>query len=260
MDLQSLQSSVCPPLDLSLVEQLVTEFLDVERRYFLGDWEPATLNGGQFAEVAARIIYHIDSGNLNARKPLSDCLRYVEDTDNNNSHSFPQRRSALHLCRVLRTLYKFRSQRGAVHIDPDYTANQLDSQFVVSMVRWTMSEILRLFGTSDRAAIVRMIKEIVKYEVPAILSVDGRSLVQRTDCTIEEEILLLLNKSGDEGMTSSELIASIPRAPASVRSAISRMSSAGKREIFRKQSGELILVGNGLRRIREELAPKLSVE
>ena len=101
MDLPVILSHLSPPLDNTLSTQLFKEFIDIERRFVLRDWEPATLNGGQFAEIAARIIYHIDSGNLNTRKGVDSCLSYVEDPNNSNVHSFPHRRSALHLAKTL---------------------------------------------------------------------------------------------------------------------------------------------------------------
>src|SRR6185312_7184188 len=209
MDAATLLGQVSPPLDNQLAESLIKEFLDLERRFVLADWEPATLNGGQFAEIAARIIYHIDATNPNRRKSVDDCLGYVEDEK--NQHAFPHRRTALHLCRVLRTIYKFRSQRGAVHIDPDYTANEMDSTLIMSLVRWTMSELLRVFWTGPKTGIAQVVREIVRFEVPAILVIDNKPLVLRTDCTVEQEILLLLHNGGERGMTRTLIGQSVPK-------------------------------------------------
>ena len=155
MYINSFVAQVSPPLDRSLAAALLTEFVDLERRFVLGDWEPATLNGGQFAEVSSRIIYHLDSKNLNCRKDLNSCLAYVEDDKNSNRHSFPNRRASLHLCKVLRVIYKFRSQRGAIHIDPDYTANELDSTLILSLSRWVMSEVLRTFWSGNPSEVAK---------------------------------------------------------------------------------------------------------
>lgn len=258
MDAPTLVAALSPPLDETLAEQLLDEFLDAERRFLLQDWEPATLDGGQFAEIASRIVYHIDSGNLNRTKGVNDCLKYVEDPTNGNAHAFSNRRASLHLCKVLRTLYKFRSQRGAVHIDPNYTANELDSSLVMALVRWVMCELLRLFWTADRQEVVRAIKEVVRFDVPAILTIDGRPLVVTTECTVEQEVLLLLHNAGEVGLTTSELSGSTPRSNSSVRSAVSVLNSARKREITKKSDRRYILTPNGSRRIREELADKLS--
>lgn len=249
---------ICPPLDSLLVSILIDEFISQEQRYVLGDWEPATLDGGQFAEVASRIIYHIDSSNLNRRKGVDSCLRYIEDKNNSNSHSFPQRRTSLHLCKVIRTIYKFRSQRGAIHIDPDYTANELDSTLVISNVRWVIAELFRVFWSGDRRKVSSVIKELLRYDVPSVFSMDDRKLVVRTDCTVEEEILILLCNEGGKGMSRRELGKSIPRAASLVTKALKNLMSHDKREVVRRSDGYFILSPMGSRRIREELSEKLA--
>jgi hypothetical protein len=259
MDPSQLLAQISPPLDDVLARLLFEEFIDIERRYVLGDWEPATLNAGQLVEVAARLIYHIDSGNLNQRKGVDPCLAYVEDPTNQNSHAFPHRRSALHLARVLRTLYKFRSQRGAVHIDPDYSANELDSSLVVNLSRWVVSEILRLFWRGDTKVVAAAIREVIRFEVPAVLEIDGRTLVLRTDCTVEEEILLLLHGAGEKGMTRTEVGQAIPKAASSITRSIQSLCAPNKRELLLRQDGTFILTPNGSRRIHGELSSKLAL-
>ena len=259
MDAKSLLSKIAPPLDAILAESLIREFIDVERRYVLGDWEPATLDGGQFAEIGSRVVYHVDSGNLNRTKGVDPCLKYVEDEQNTNNHSFPLRRTALHMCKVLRTLYKFRSQRGAVHIDPDYSANELDSMFIVAMVRWTMSEVLRVFWTGSTKDVAQAVREIVRFEVPAILTLDGRSLVLRTDCTVEQEVLILLHNSGESGLSRSAIGQAIPKSAPSVTTALKKLASPSMRQVIRRQNSVYILTPNGTKRVREELGEKLSL-
>ena len=88
-------------------------FISLERRFIQRDWEPAQLDGGQFCEVPARILCHQDSGNLNPGKDHDECLTYIEDQKGQNTHAITPHRDALHLAKVLRTIYKFRSQRAA---------------------------------------------------------------------------------------------------------------------------------------------------
>lgn len=260
LDTAKVVALIAPAVDTTLARQLLDEFINCERRFVLGDWEPAMLDGGQFAEIAARIVYHVDSGNLNRRKSVDACLRYIEDPTNNNAHGFPHRRSALHLCRVFRTLYKFRSQRGAIHIDPDYSANELDSSLVISLVRWITAEILRIFWTGDTATIAKAIQEIVRYEVPAILTFDDKRLVLRTDCTTEEEALLLLHNAGERGLTRSEIGDGIPRSASAVSTALSRLKSAKKREVVLRSDSRYVLTPNGSKRVKESLGPELTIQ
>ena len=257
MNIDSLVAQISPPLNRSLAIALLTEFVDLERRFVLGDWEPATLNGGQFAEVSSRIIYHLDSGTLNLKKGLDPCLAYVEDDRNSNSHSFPNRRSALHICKALRLIYKFRSQRGAIHIDPDYTANELDSTLVLSLSRWVMSEVLRTFWSGNPPEIAKTIRAIVRYPVPSVFEIDGRSFVLRTDCTVEEEILLLLHNAGEAGLSRSEIGKTAMKSASAVTKTLRSLCSSNRRQVMKRKSGEYLLTPNGVKRLHKEISEKL---
>ena len=258
IDRSSIVAETCPPLDATLVEMLIDEFISLERRYVLGDWEPATLDGGQFAEIAARIIYHQDAQNLNPRRGVGECLKYIEDHDQQGRpHHYPDRKSALHSCRVLRAVYKFRSDRGAVHIDPDYSANQMDSRLVIESARWLLGELLRVFWSGSRSAVAQVVREIVRFEVPAVLEFEGRVLLQRTDCTTEEEVLLLLHHAGEAGLSRRELGQAVLKSPASVTNAIKKLRSAGTRQVLQTAGGSYILSDLGVRRVSRQLAGKL---
>lgn len=259
-DKDTLLAALAPPLDPGLTEQLLDEFVSLEKRFVLRDWEPATLDGGQFAEAAARIVYHRDSGVLKNRKELDKCLSYIEDPTNSNSHAFPpplDRRSSLHLCKVLRCIYKFRSTRGAVHIDPVYTANHLDSKFVLENARWVLSEILRVFWTGDRAMVAAAIRQIVQYDIPAIGAFDGDLLVQRTDCSAEEEALILLHYVGENGLSRRDLGRYIRSSASSVTRALQGLKK--RREVVLLKHGCFRLTDLGITRVLVELAPKLAL-
>ena len=257
MYIDSFVAQVSPPLDRSLATALLTEFVDLERRFVLGDWEPTTLNGGQCAEVSSRIIYHLDSGILGLRKDLNSCLAYVEDEKNSNKHLFHDRRSARHLCKVLRLIYKFRSQRGAIHIDPDYTANELDSTLILSLSRWVMSDVLRVFWRGAPSEVAKTIRAIVRYPVPSVFEIDGRSFVLRTDCTVEEEILLLLHSAGDAGLSRTEIGKAAMKSAPAVTSALKVLSSPAKRQVVKRSNGQYSLTPNGTKRVHEGISEKL---
>lgn len=257
VDKNSLLAALSPPLDSELTNQLITEYVSQEKRYVLRDWEPATLDGGQFVEAAARIVYHIDSGILNRRKDADECLVYVEALDG-RPHSFPERKSARHLCRVLRTIYKFRSDRGAVHIDPVYTANQLDSRLVIDNSRWVLSEILRIFWSKDPSEVARAVREILQFEIPAVGKFGDQVIVQRPDCTAEEEVLLLLRDSGEEGLTRQALGRAVRKTPGRVTQVLQQMEK--NREIVKTNGTVWRLTDLGAQRVMRDLGEKLTVD
>jgi hypothetical protein len=255
---QALLVRISPPLDHLLSNQLIDEFISAERRFIQRDWEPAELDGGQFCEILARILYHMDSGNLNSSKGFDDCIKYLEDDQ--VGHALLPRQEPLHLAKVLRTVYKFRSQRGAVHISPTYTPNHMDSKLVIECVRWAMNETLRLFWQGDREKVAKAIRELLQFDVPCVGVFEDVIIVQRTDLQAEEELLILLHYAGEAGFTRKELGQySLSSAP-SVTRALQSLISAARRQIVLIGAGRYRLTDLGSRRIRNELADRLLVE
>lgn len=255
---RELQAKLSPPLDHFLTTQLLDEFISLERRFVQRDWEPAELDGGQFCEVLARILYHQDSGTLNRTKGFAECADYVEG--DRNAHSIAPRHDALHLMRVLRTVYKFRSQRGSVHISPTYTPNQMDAKLIVENVRWALNDTLRIFWTGDREVAAKAIREVLQFDVPAIGVFEQIVMVQRTDLTAEEEILVLLHYAGEAGFTRSDLGRYAMRAASTVTSVLQKLSSAAVRQVVMFNISKYRLTDLGSKRVRENLADKLLLE
>ena len=112
--------------------------------------------------MLARILYHQDCGNLNRSKEFGECASYIENESGGITHALAPRDTALHLVRILRTIYKFRSKRGAVHISPTYVANHMDARLMIEGVRWAMNETLRVFWQGDREAVAKSIRELLQ--------------------------------------------------------------------------------------------------
>ena len=232
----------------------------MEKRYIQRDWEPAELDGGQFCEILARALYHVDSGNLNLGKSFNECVSYIENENAGVSHAIAPRHDATHLSRVLRTVYKFRSQRGAVHISPTYEPNHMDAKMLIECVRWSMNEVLRIFWTGDREEAAKVIRELLQFDVPCIGKFSDVVMVQRTDLNPEEEILLLLHYAGEEGFNRKQLGEYAQLSPPSVTKAIQKLESPQYRQIVPLNNRNYCLTDLGSRRIRVELSEKLLLQ
>jgi hypothetical protein len=254
-----LVAMLSPPFDYLLAGQLVDEFVSQERRYIQRDWEPAELDGGQFCEILARIIYHQDSGNLNRDKEFKECAAYV-DNDQGAKHAITPRSDALNLIKVLRTIYKFRSGRGAVHVSSTYRANHMDARMMIENVRWTMNETLRVFWQGDREAAARAIRELLQFDVPCVGVFEDVVLVQRTDLSPEEEVLVVLHYGGEAGLSRAELGKYVRSSAPTITRSIQKLERNGCREIVKLASGRYRLTDLGSRRIREHLADKLLLQ
>lgn len=258
VDKATLIAELAPPLDKALAEALVDEFISLERRFIQRDWEPAQLDAGQFCEVLARNIYHQDSGILNPTKQFDECAKYIENEKNQHTHAMTPRHDALHVVKVLRTTYKFRSQRGGVHISPTYRPNHMDSRVIIEMARWCFAETLRLFWkSSDREQVAKAIRELLQFDVPCIGKFEDIVMVQRTDVTAEEELLVLLHYAGEQGFTRTELGRYALVSAASVTLALKKLTNPSSREVVELPSKRYRLTDLGSKRVREKLPDKL---
>jgi hypothetical protein len=216
------------------------------------------LDGGHFAEAAIRILYHQDTGNVDWQRSFDDCANYVESGQ--VEHRIQPVKNGRHVVRVLRTVYKFRNQRGVAHISPTYAANHMDSKLIIECVRWCMNEILRLFWRGDRETVARTIRELLQFDVPCVGVFEDVILVQRTDLSTEEEILVLLHFAGEQGFSRSEIGKFAKRAPSSVFDALQTLLARDCRQVVKVTSGNYRLTDLGSRRTRNELSQKLLLQ
>jgi len=250
MDGPELVAELAKSVDPVLAQQLIDEAIGVEEAFRLRRWKNTELDGGRFAEVASRIIYSIDAANVNLTKSVDDGLKYVDNDQ--VPHHFPERHAAIHLTKVLRSIYKLRSQRGAVHVSPTYTANEIDSRLVIESVRWILAEILRIFVTSDRDRLAETIRSLARFPQPLIRIYGEKALLQSTSFTAEEEVLAHL-MFADDGLTQPALVSLIPKDAAGVRRAIAKLTSSGFRQVVLR-SGRLLITDLGIARIESKVS------
>ncbi len=251
---QDLEVALSREVDPTLAAQLVQEARSLEESFLLRRWKYTELDGGRFAEVSARIVYVADSGNLSLTKSVDDCLKYVDN--NQVTHKFPEKQAAVHLAKVIRSIYKLRSQRGAVHVSPTYTANEIDSRLIVESARWILAEIIRIFVKSKPEEVAIAVRNLARFPHPLIRTYGGTPLLQSVSFTAEEEVLAHLLYT-DEGLATSDLTARIPKAASGVRKAISTLSSGKSRQIV-SRNNLWHITDIGIKRVEQKIVNELN--
>jgi len=120
-----------------------------------------------------------------------------------------------------------------------------------------MNETLRIFWKGDRELVAKAIRELLQFDVPCIGKFENVLLVQRTDLTAEEEILVLLHYAGEKGFSRKELGQHARCSPPSVTRALQALTSPQVRQAVEVSSGHYRLTDLGSKRVRKELAAKL---
>jgi hypothetical protein len=160
-----------------------------------------------------------------------------------------------HLSRVIRMTYKFRSDRGAVHISPTYTANFMDAMLIFHAGKWLLGELLRLAWNKDRETVAAVIAQLVQLQHSLVHELDGKPLVLARGISAPDEILLLLYSAAGNRLTRAELREYAQQKQQTVTVAIPRLM---KDKYVRSASDtDVVLTPTGQARVLQTALPKL---
>lgn len=250
---QSIAAELSQAVDSVLASALIEQSEEIEREFALKRWKYSQLDGGQLCEIAARILYAADSGTVNRTKSVESCIKYIEDDTVRHLH--PDRQALQHVCKVLKAAYKLRSQRGAIHFTPKYTADESDSRFILECCRWIVTDVLRLFTNTSKSEVLQMFQELSRYPVPLVRSYEDRKLLQHIDFTASEEILTVLYFSDSTGLPLKEIISSVLKDQSGVRKALSALTRSDKRQLI-EVNGKYRLTDLGIRAVEQVISNK----
>ena len=243
-------------LDASLADSVVASYVEMQQRFFAGDWQPSELDGGRLCEAISRALYQLDSGTVTHSQLPKELCEKIEDEQNLRPHNLDLK-DRHHVSRAIGLVYKFRSDRGSVHISPKYTADFMDSMLMVHAGKWIFAEFLRLAWKQDKAVIAETISQIVQLEYSLIHELDGIPLVLESTVSAPEEILLLLNHAEGHKLSKEELTQQAKNnTSTSLTVAFSRLLKSNE---IRSTStaGEVALTPKGQKRVIERIIPAL---
>jgi hypothetical protein len=250
---QELTAELSRTWDAVLVRQSIESYADIQQRFLAGDWGPTELNAGRLCEALSRCLYQLDTGRISHSRSVGDVRKYlVDETQAHNLGS----KDRFHIVKVIELVYKLRSDRGAVHISSDYSANYMDSMLVLHAAKWMLAEFLRLAWRRDEETIAATIAQLVQLDHSLIHELDGKPLVLARGIPATEEILLLLNHAPGNRLKPSELQEQVTnQSPNNISTAINRLIA--KKDI-RRIADEVALTPNGQQKIMKEILPKWS--
>ena len=236
----------------SLAKAVVDNYVEMQQRFLAGDWQPAELDGGRICEALARAMYQLDSGAVTLTQGVGEITQKL--ADQKQPHKLGEKDRA-HFMKALGLVYKFRSDRGAVHISAQYDANYMDSMMVLHVGKWLFAEFLRLAWNRDCQIVAETIDRIVQLEHSLIHERDGKPLVLATGIPAPEEVLLLLNHATGNRLTRADLRShAANQKTATVNAAIIRLIKS--KEIRPLDGDEVALTPKGQVRIMKEIIPK----
>lgn len=239
-------------VDAALAKATVESYVEMQQRFLAGDWKPGELDGGRLCEAISRSVYQLDTGTVTHSQLPNEICTKLEDPK--ASHNLAEKERH-HLVKAIQVVYKFRSDRGAVHISPIYDANYMDSMMVLHVGKWLFGEFLRLAWNQDRQVIAETIERIVQLEHSLIHEIDGKPLVLAKGIPAPDEVLLLLNHATGNRLTRAAIRQQAAnQKSATVNAAVVRLIAAKE---IRPIDGDVVaLTPRGQERIIKDIIPK----
>jgi hypothetical protein len=191
-------------LPVTLREELVQAFNEIERNFRESRWEPSELNGGKLCEVVYSILRGYVDGSYPASssKPsnMVDACRALEQSPS----TFP-RSVRIQIPRMLMSLYEIRNNRGVGHVGGDVSPNHMDAICVLQMAKWILAELIRIFHNVTTQAASSVVDALSDRSLPLVWEIDGASRILDTSMSMLNKTLVLLY-SEPSGVLESSLV------------------------------------------------------
>jgi len=223
--------------DASLVDNLLSSFQKISQEFVAQDPVGLLQNTGLYVESALRIAEHLVFG---THTPLADkfevdiCIKKLEGSSGSDG-------LRIHLARLARSIYDFRTRKKAVHlkaVDP----HLIDANLVFNISTWTFIEILKESRIPDAENAIRL---LVLTKIPLVQQVEGILRTTNPKLNGPKRIILLLYSSPD-GLTEGQLLEGTKNRIKNFDHLKKNLSSLDKKDqVHKKIDGKWVLFGKG---------------
>jgi hypothetical protein len=191
-------------LPAELADEVLDQYVETKRRYYLSDHRPTAVEGGRFCEAVTRVLEHELFGKytkLGKSLPGLDDKRLTSFRQAQSQHESLR----VHLPKALYLVYGIRNQRDAAHLGDGIDPNLQDATIVVGVLDWIMAELVRIYHTVSPDEAHAIITDLVTREVPVIEEIDGQPVCSK-DLGVGDRALIFLYRAGrDQGLDIPEL-------------------------------------------------------
>lgn len=196
-----IRNNLSTKIDQSLVDDLLDDYIEIKKHHFLGDHEKAINKSGKFVETIFQILEYILSKKIINEPNFNSISKKLEQIPKGD---LPESIRII-IPRSANVIYSIRSRRGTAH-KSEVSPNYIDSEVVVSICDWILSEFLRIYHNSNIAEITNIVNKLVDKKIPIIEEFDNGLVILREGLSIKDQILIVLYYFYPNPVTTEELI------------------------------------------------------
>lgn len=236
----------------TLRNELLFTFIEIEKNFREGRWEPSELNGGKLCEVVYSILKGYLDGSFpsNSSKPrnMVDACKALEQSPS----SFP-RSIRIQIPRMMTALYEIRNNRGVGHVGGDVDPNKMDSICVLQMSKWIITELIRVFHNTSIEEARDFVDSISEREISLIWEINGIKRVLDTSLSMLSKSLLLLYNS-PSGLAVRLLANYIEHSNiSSFKNTVLKKAHKAKLLEFNTSTGHVTISPSGMKKVEGEI-------
>lgn len=160
--------------------------------YHQQKFDLSALNGAKFAETVYRILeWH--TSNPHQYTPLNHHITNFEVSCKkfDNLTQFPES-IRFHIPKFLISVFFIRNKRSIGHVGGDVDSNHMDAEIVLSVSKWVLAELVRIFHTTTTVEAQEVVEGLIVKEHPSVWTAFGNERVADKSKSYEDKTLILL--------------------------------------------------------------------
>ena len=184
--LKNVTSNTGSPVKEELLNELIDNWNEAKRQYYLGNRDQCITEAGKFSENWVRLLYFIDNDNYPPENMKFD--KYKNKLKNESNLPKEIRLTFLLLVEVI---YRMRNSRHAAHTG-HVEYNPGDDIITLETMSWTILEMISNFTNVSDAELKQIRELILIPKIPKIDVIAGKAVILDRNLSCPDSILVLL--------------------------------------------------------------------
>jgi hypothetical protein len=243
-----------PHVPKELVSMLEAEYREAEARFARGDWGPAELNGGRFAEATLRILEWRRTSTYTPIGVQVDRKRILREVEADSTLPEGMR---FHVAKAADLLMDFRNKRNVAHLGANLNIDAMDSQLVMRLISWILAEIVREEGRVGAGEAQVLIDRLTSRRLPLVEEVGGDLRVVATNLDAATRALVALYRGYPRPLTVETIRKAVGYLNGSRFRAL--LAQKSKEGILHFKGDDVYLTGKGVAWVEKYVEMRLEV-
>lgn len=229
-----------------LGDVLIREYEAVGKNYQLHKYELVLLYGGRFSEAVYMALSRLVLGKNTTEVNFNSMQQELQQTSSKD-HDESLR---IHIPRVAKCIYDFRSRKDAAHLKLKASSNYIDASFVSMACQWIISELLRLLSKRDPDWTHKIINSLIDRTPSIIEQFEDKIVILSEGLSAFASVLIVLYYRYPEPVTTDDLVDNL--SDFTRANIVTSLRNAERRKLVYRKEGTAYLTRLGVNYVEKQ--------